>query len=56
MIVNKEHLSFSGLNKIVSIKSALNLGLSEDLRQNFKDVNPMVRPTFSVNSNPLNSY
>ena len=56
MIANKEHLSLSGLNKIVGIKSALNLGLSEDLKQNFKDANLMVRPAFRVNSNPLNPY
>jgi hypothetical protein len=56
MIANKEHLSLSGLNKIVGIKSALNLGLSKDLKQNFKDANLMVRPAFRVNSNPLNPY
>lgn len=55
MLANKEHLNILGLNKIVGLKSALNLGLSEDLKLEFKDVIPMERPAFMVDPNPLNA-
>lgn len=54
IINNKEHLTFSGLKKIVRFKSALNKGLPEYLINSFPDV--MERPTFKVSTEPLNPY
>lgn len=44
LILNKEHLTLSGLHKIVAIKAKMNLGLSESLQAAFPDVLPMSRP------------
>lgn len=49
VMVNKEHLTLSGLNKIVSIKCALNKGLSESLKIAF-DVKPLNRPKYESNN------
>lgn len=54
ILANKEHLSELGLNKIISLKSAINLGLPEDLKLHFKGVKPTVRPEFIASDNPLN--
>lgn len=40
LIGNKEHLTFEGLNKIISIRSSLNLGLTNDLKIAFPSVTP----------------
>ena len=37
-MLKKEHLTIEGLHKIVAIKSATNLGLSEELKLAFPDV------------------
>jgi BarA-like signal transduction histidine kinase len=47
LITNKEHLTQDGLEKIVSIKSALNLGLPDKLKEAFPRVVPLVRPNYS---------
>jgi hypothetical protein len=39
----KEHLTNEGLNKIVSIRASLNLGLSEGLVKGFPNVSPADR-------------
>lgn len=44
LVERKEHLTPEGLQKIVSIRAALNKGLSEDLRAAFPDVVPSIRP------------
>jgi hypothetical protein len=44
LILNKQHLTLSGLHKIVAIKAKMNLGLSESLQAAFQDVLPMSRP------------
>jgi len=54
ILLNKEHLTESGLNKIISIKHAINKGLSEDLKLKFKHVEPTVRPDYIVNGSSLN--
>jgi hypothetical protein len=46
LILNKQHLTLSGLHKIVAIKAKMNLGLSESLQAAFPDVLPMSRPAF----------
>ena len=43
-IKRKEHLTEDGLCKIVAIKGAMNLGLSDKLKLAFLDVVPVVRP------------
>jgi hypothetical protein len=42
-MVKKEHLTTEGLRKIVSIKAALNLGLSEELKSAFPNTSPVPR-------------
>jgi len=43
MIKNKEHLTPDGLRKIVALKAAMNLGLSDVLKKAFPNVVPVVR-------------
>jgi len=40
----KEHLTSEGLNKIVSIKASINLGLSDVLRESFPNITLVPRP------------
>ena len=44
LMINKEHLTKKGLNKIVSIKAVINLGLSDELQLYFPDIQPVIRP------------
>jgi len=44
IIKNKEHLTHEGINKLVSIKSSLNNGLSENLKSAFPGVISFPRP------------
>jgi hypothetical protein len=44
LIKNKEHLKMEGLNKIVSLKSVLNNGLSDNLKIAFPNIIPEIRP------------
>ena len=43
-MVNKEHLTQDGLQKIISIRAALNTGLSPGLKAAFPVVKPVPRP------------
>jgi len=43
IIKNKEHLALDGLHKIVSIKAAMNKGLSDELKQKYPQVVPVLR-------------
>lgn len=54
MLANKQHLNLLGLNKIMGLKSALNVGIYEDLKLEFKNVIPMERPAYTVDSISLN--
>ena len=54
LLINKEHLTESGLNKIIGIKHAINKGIVEDLKLKFKSVEPTVRPEYVVSGNSLN--
>ena len=38
-MLNKEHNTLEGIQKIVNIKASLNLGLSEDLKEAFPNTN-----------------
>jgi hypothetical protein len=53
LIGGKEHLTELGLSKILSLKSALNLGLSANLSAAFPNVELMVRPIYTVGEAPL---
>ena len=44
LMKNKEHLTPEGLRKIVAIRAAMNLGLSEKLQVAFPDVVRVERP------------
>jgi len=56
LIKNKEHLTESGLDKILSLKSALNLGLSANLSAAFPNVIAIARPLYTGPSAPLNPH
>ena len=47
LINNKEHLTIEGLQKILSIKGSLNLGLSLALKTNFPNIISIERPMVS---------
>jgi hypothetical protein len=47
----KEHLTEEGLRKIVSIRAALNRGLSEELKIAFPDIIPVERPVVKITEN-----
>lgn len=44
LVLNKEHLTFEGLHKIIALKASFNLGLSEKLKLAFPDIIPVARP------------
>jgi hypothetical protein len=44
IMTKKEHLSIEGLHKIINIKASMNLGLSEILKSEFNNINPIDRP------------
>lgn len=44
LVEQKEHLTLEGLNKLISIKTVLNKGLSEELKVTFSNNIPSVRP------------
>jgi hypothetical protein len=52
MLLNKEHLTINGLNKIVSIKASINKGLSEELKADFSQCVPVIRPTVVIENIP----
>jgi hypothetical protein len=53
LILNKEHLTFSGLLKIVAIKASMNLGLSHTLQTTFQNIIPVKRPEIILKNNKL---
>jgi len=50
MIKNKEHLTMTGLRKIVSLRASLNTGLTPLLKEHFPDVIPSAKPNFALPS------
>lgn len=54
LLLSKKHLQEEGLNKILSIKSVLNKGLSDKLKAAFPSVNLIDRPVLEVVNIPLN--
>lgn len=47
----KEHLSIEGLHKIVSIRTSMNKGLSEELVTSFPSITPVERPVVDRTEN-----
>jgi len=56
LIANKEHLTRASFEKIVSIKGAINHGLSDKLINAFPHVKVLTRPEFIVNEEKLNPH
>ena len=52
MVINKEHLTKEGLNKLISIKASMNRGLSKELKTLFPDIVPMVLSIIERNTVP----
>jgi hypothetical protein len=48
LINNKEHLTLEGLEKIISIKASINIGLSDKLIECFPNITPIDRPTVEL--------
>jgi hypothetical protein len=44
MFSNKEHLTLDGIHKLISIKTAMNLGLSPDLKAAFPNIESYPKP------------
>ena len=44
LVINKQHLTLSGLHEIVALKASINRGLSDHLQTAFPDVIPKIRP------------
>lgn len=56
MMSKKKHLNIEGLNKVITIKSALNKGLTPLLTQNFPNITLMERPTRKFSFSKINPY
>jgi hypothetical protein len=56
LIKSKQHLTEIGLHKLLSLKSALNLGLSETLKAAFPNIITRERPIYIEQSVLLNPY
>ena len=56
LMENKEHLTQAGLEKILSIKTALNRGLPENIAKEFPYITPREKPVTGLPSmhEPLN--
>lgn len=52
LIINKDHLTIEGLEKIVSIKAAINKGLSQELIEFFPGIIPAKRPLIVTSNIP----
>ena len=52
MLLNKEHLTIKGLNKIISVKASINKGLPEELKADFSLCVPVIRPTGVIKNIP----
>jgi len=55
MLLNKEHLTQEGLDKVMSIKASLNKGLSPKEKVAFPNIVPVERPLL-VESPEINPY
>ena len=56
LISAKKHLTESGLDKIISIKSAINWGIPKLLKESFPNIIPIEKPLYIISEEPLNPY
>jgi hypothetical protein len=47
-----EHLTIKGLKKIINIKASMNLGISEIIKSEFSQINPVERPIIQTKNIP----
>ena len=52
ILANKEHLNQKGLEKILALRSSLNLGLSTSLKTRFSNIIPVARPKVEIKNIP----
>lgn len=52
LVKNKAHLNIEGLHQIINIKASINLGLSEQLKSEFKNFSPVERPIIITENIP----
>ena len=56
LMAKKEHLTDLGLEKIISIKGAINRGLPNSIKEAFPNIVERSRPEYSIAEEPLNPY
>jgi hypothetical protein len=56
LMINKDHLTQAGFEKIISIKGVINKGLPDKLKNAFPSVEVLTRPKFIVSKDKLNPY
>jgi hypothetical protein len=44
LMINKEHLTIEGIQKIVNLRASINLGSSDSLKEAFPNTVPVERP------------
>lgn len=52
LIDNKTHLNIEGLHQVFKLKASINLGLSELLRTEFKNITSVERPIIKIEQKP----
>jgi len=52
----KDHLSIEGLKKRINIKASMNLGLSDFLKSEFNEINPVERQVINTDSIPDSNW
>jgi LAGLIDADG endonuclease len=48
IINNKMHLTEDGLQQIINLRASINLGLSDIIKSNFPNYNPVARPIINT--------
>jgi LAGLIDADG endonuclease len=56
LMIIKDHLSIEGLKKIINIKASMNLGLSDFLKSEFNEINPVERPEIQTDNIPDSNW
>ena len=52
LMLNKEHLTPEGIQKIINLKASINWGLPDKLKAAFPDTKPVQRPVVELRSIP----
>ena len=56
LISEKKHLTLEGIKEIISFRAAMNLGLTDTLKESFSDVIPKERPIRSEGLSIFSPY